>query len=411
MLIAAFLIGGTSLMISSKTNIDEADEAFSLYASGTLAREAAVVGYNYARQQIMTDNVAVETTSTFTGKTAGGEYTVSIETGDLTSSGSDAYLIVRAEGTVDFGDKTTVHHIYARFEVQHGASGGNSRPPFMEYGLFSEGNINTNGKLTMSVVDGYEGHASIHTNGRVNENGNSRIDGYLTLVNSSDINLSDGINSGTERNLKRAFDPKDPENRNVSLLGPNEPSFEIVERIEGPDPGEIPGFQSGANRIFRNGEGDFQHGGIKNQHYTMGTEENPALWYITSSVNNMQNVNFRGYGIVVVDGMLNINNVHIMQDSEILFYVRSGFNFNGNLIATANNAYAHIITRGGNLPFGQRINIKGSAVVLQGDLNFNNNAHLYFKPVSTAIASRLWDSGDTTRTIELLEYRESSHVD
>jgi len=159
-IIAVFLIGGTGLMISSKTNVDMADEALSLYASGTLAREAAVVGYNYAKQRIMTEDILSDDVATYTGKTSGGNYTLSIETGDLSETGEEAYIIVRSEGAVVSGDQTANHEIYARFEVQRGASGGNSRPPFMEYGMFVNGNINMNGNLTMKVVQGYEGHAN-----------------------------------------------------------------------------------------------------------------------------------------------------------------------------------------------------------------------------------------------------------
>jgi len=238
------------------------------------------------------------------------------------------------------------------------------------------------------------------------------VEGFLTLVDPSDINLSDGINSGTERALKKAFEPLDPDQPgNKPLLGPDEPSFAIVDRIEGPDFGQIYTYEATADRIFRNQQGDFMHGSIKNQHYELGTKENPELWYVTSSINNLENVHFSGYGAFVVNGMINFNNVHIDQDSEILFYVKNGINCNGNLVSIANNAFTHIVTQGGNIPFGQRVNIQGSAVVMQGDLNFNNKTHFNFKPVATEIASRLWDSGNTSKTIELLEYRESSNVD
>lgn len=410
MIAAAAFIGGFALMMSSKENVDKADETLNTYASGTLSREAAVRGYNYAKQLVMTKAVPQNTETTYRGEANGGTYTVRVDAGNLSSPGPNAYVDVHVQGRSEMGGQTAVHNVFARFELESGTSSGNSRPPFMEYAFFVENNINTNGNLRLNVANGYGGHASIHANGRVNENGNSQIDGYLTQVNSSDINLNDGINSGTERSLKRAFDPKNPENRSESLLGPDEPSFSIVERIEGPNFNDIPTLQASADRVFVYGQGDFQHGRIENKSYTLGTAENPELWYFTGSIGDLKNVNLSGHGAIVVNGMINFNNVNIMPHSEILFYVRNGINCNGDLRSQSSTAHAHIVTKGGNLPFGQRININGSAVVLQGDLNFNNYAQFTYKPISTGLAGRIWEVGSPTEEMNLISYRETSEI-
>ena len=44
-----------------------------------------------------------------------------------------------------------------------------------------------------------------------------------------------------------------------------------------------------------------------NGYYTLGTEDSPAIWYISGDVTTSGDVTFSGYGIITVDGKINVD--------------------------------------------------------------------------------------------------------
>ncbi len=177
--IAAFGAMSTVYSNSSKTGMLRASERVANLQYETIARSAAVNGFNLAKQALSESFASRTFTGRFDRATYGVEISVSgnravvVSVGDVpNASGDDASYRLRGE----FLRETLA------------AQMADEVPPFMAYALMSEDDLRMSGNAgSAPSTSGGDLNANFHTNGdlEVNGKGNERIHGFGTYAGSA----------------------------------------------------------------------------------------------------------------------------------------------------------------------------------------------------------------------------------
>ncbi|MGE5457093.1 MAG: hypothetical protein ACM3RX_01930 [Methanococcaceae archaeon] len=244
-------------------------------------------------------------------------------------------------------------------------------PVFMSNALTSEGNISLNGNVEIKDDNNPLWNANVHTNGSFTMNGNNSIEGFLTTAGTASSNPPGSLNS------------KIVPNQNPDKLPL---SHYQVPKIT------IPAFNASdyiAKAAIVNTGNE-----IRNGTTTLGTKDNPKIWYVAGDLNLSGNIT--GYGIFIVQGNINMNgNVNIISKdpngNSLALYAHGDVNLSGNV-----NINAQLYSDR-NVNFNGNVELHGLATA-RGLFNFGGNVDIFYRPSISALTTPIWNvTGSSSR--------------
>lgn len=365
LVIVASIAFGSMYAFGAKEEVRQAEGRLSQHQYEILARNAALAGYNAARQNL-TDNFA-GAPSTLHGSYEGADYDVVI-----TRSGSTAR--VQATGSIaTSGGQTIDYDIDASIKEETVVAMADEAPPFMRYAVMTEEDLELNGNiLTDLYVDGDEENtlnANMHTNGSLFINGNAlTVKGFGTYVTSA---LATPASA-----LQNAFQPyynptNDPVTQQVSPI--EMPTFDMAE------------FESKVD-VDETAAGDVALSGT----YDLGgTRDDPYVWRIEGNLTASGGTNIKGYVMFLVDGDVTLSgNVDASQgtyegsdESNVAFYAAGPIELAGNA-----RVYGQVFSESGVSFLHGTPRVYGS-VATRGAATLSGTPKIYYRVASPALTT------------------------
>ena len=274
-LVGAFVITGGSLIYGTvNKGSQENTERVGRYASQITAREVAHTGIQEAVFKL---SQAYKSTNTYTGPMTwegsyqGGKYENTISISGMMHS-------VRTSAIVD-GKEYIVQREYSIDPLA-------AIPQGMRRALNSEKSITFENDVYIENIDkvNTNANADIQTNGSIIiNNGFVCVFGFGLRQNNVETN-----NGQAEAEI---FLP--PNNPDSLALTP------VVSDIEIQD--IVASNYAGIATVTKTGDT------VIDGYYTLGTEENPAIWYVSGDLTTVGEVTFSGYGIIAVEGNVQVD--------------------------------------------------------------------------------------------------------
>ena len=313
LIIAASIAMGSMYSLAAKDDARQAEARLSTHQYEVLARNAALAGYNRAKQALTDDFAGAP--AELTGTYAGSDYEVKIvKNGDVASITAIGTTATAGGSEVDFTIKSDVEkEMYVEI--------GEKAPPFMRYAVTSEGDLSLNGNVLMDLyVDANDNNtlnANMHTNGNLLITGEAlTVRGFGTYVTSAVATPSSA--------LQTAFDPYwNPDNDDVTskVTRVDIPEFDVTEFLSKVDTDKT----TGAVNL----SGTYDLG---------GTRENPYVWHVQGDLTASGGTKIKGYTTFVVEGNVSLSgNVDASEDSyaggdesSVAFYASGNVDLSGN---------------------------------------------------------------------------------
>lgn len=374
-LVTGFVLAGAVYSSSRSASMQDSLGQVSDHQYEILAREAALKGYEMAKQSIASSFSATE----FQGAYGGGTFTTTISVNGTTASIASLGQMTGTDGEdVDYTVKA---------EYKQVSSVLPSDPPgFMDYALLAEEDLNLNGNiLTQVLLTGEaaaELNANMHTNGDLHITGNSvRVQGFGTYVGSG--------HASPNKALLGSFEP----NYNPT----SEDGAHIAETIELPV-FNMPDYLSSVTPTATN------TGLVLAGDHTLGTRENPHIWYVDGNLTSTGGASIDGYVIFLVDGDINITGNMIAgnsgydgnDESSMAFYASGEITLGGN-VQIYGQMYAN-----GNLTLHGTPRIYGT-LVTAGEALLSGTPKIYYRSASPALTT-IWQTRENGS--ELAAYSE-----
>ena len=363
----------------AKEEVREAENRLSTHQYEVLARNAALAGYNEARQHL-TDNYS-GAPSTLHGTYEEAVYDVVIDRNGATAN-------VRSTGTMTASDGREIDFMLdAAIEKESTVEMADEAPPFMRYAIMTDEDLNLNGNvLTDLYIDGDEANtlnANMHTNGSLSISGNAlTVKGFGTYVQSATANPASALTT--------AFQP---------YYNPtNDPVTKQVTAIDVPD-FDITAFTSKVD-VDQTSGGDVALSGT----YDLGgTRENPYVWYVDGNMTASGGTNIKGYVMFVVSGDISMSgNVDASQgaytgsdESNVAFYAGGSVSLSGNA-----KVYGQIFSGGGLSFLNGTPRVYGS-VATKGAVTLSGTPKIYYRVASPALTT-IFEDG-------VIQYRLASY--
>lgn len=370
---------GSMYAFGSKEEVRQAENRLSTHQYEILARNAALAGYNEARQHLA-DNFA-GAASTLHGTYDGAVYDVAIVRNGATAGVRSTGLMTTADGReVDFMLDATI-------EKESTVEMADEAPPFMRYAIMTDEDLNLNGNvLTDLYIDGDEANtlnANMHTNGSLNISGNAlTVKGFGTYVHSATATPT--------KALTTAFQP---------YYNPtNDPVTKQVTAIEVPD-FDVTAFTSKVD-VDQSSSGDVALSGT----YDLGgTRDDPYVWVVDGNMTASGGTNIRGYVMFVVRGDISMaGNVDASQgaysgadESNVAFYAAGSVRLSGNA-----KVYGQIFSGGGLSFLNGTPRVYGS-VATKGAVTLSGTPKIYYRVASPALTT-IFEDG-------VIQYRLASY--
>jgi hypothetical protein len=370
---------GSMYAFGAKEEVREAENRLSTHQYEVLARNAALAGYNEARQHL-TDNYS-GAPSTLHGTYEEAVYDVVIDRNGATAN-------VRSTGTMTASDGREIDFMLdAAIEKESTVEMADEAPPFMRYAIMTDEDLNLNGNvLTDLYIDGDEANtlnANMHTNGSLSISGNAlTVKGFGTYVQSATANPASALTT--------AFQP---------YYNPtNDPVTKQVTAIDVPD-FDITAFTSKVD-VDQTSGGDVALSGT----YDLGgTRENPYVWYVDGNMTASGGTNIKGYVMFVVSGDISMSgNVDASQgaytgsdESNVAFYAGGSVSLSGNA-----KVYGQIFSGGGLSFLNGTPRVYGS-VATKGAVTLSGTPKIYYRVASPALTT-IFEDG-------VIQYRLASY--
>lgn len=278
LIVTASVILGSVYAFGAKEDVRSAEARLSTHQYEILARNAALAGFNMAKQALAEN---FETASpSFSGTYEGSEYD-----GTITYSGSIAR--VKSVGTTTGpGGKEISFTVDAAIEKVTVSEIAEQAPPFMRYAVLSDDDLALNGNILLELfVDGNQENtlnANMHTNGNLHISGNAaEVRGFGTYVGSGTANPSSALTS----TFRPYYNPT------------NDPVVQRVPEIE------VPVFDAAA--FLSNASVDQSTSGnviLAGTYDLGGTREDPYIWHINGDVTSSGGTTIDGYVMFIVEG-------------------------------------------------------------------------------------------------------------
>ena len=369
---AAMLAAGVYGFSGERTRLATSDRQAS-HQRDVLARNAALAGFELAKQRL-TENFAA---TALAGSFGGGSYDVSISvTGDearITSKGSYGDAEIDAIG--DF--RRELVNVY------------DVVPQFMRYALISDGPLSLNGNILGEIyVQGADVsvlNANMHTNDGLSVQGNSvRVQGFGTYGTSASFS--------TEKARSNSFQP----NYNPSASEPVTKTAAI----------SIPDFNS-AEYVAKKtpnatAAGDLTLAGT----YDLGgTRGDPYVWHVTGSLTFSSTATFSGYVLFVVDQdvhafgdvLANASGYDGADESSLALYAGNRIELGGST-----TVYAQMFA-GGDVVFLNGTPTIFGSITTKGSSDLRGTPKIYYRNASPAL-TYIWQ--DSRTAIRLTAYNE-----
>lgn len=365
--IAAFSMGGMFYMAGTQRGVAATDEAVSDYQYEVLVRNAALAGYQQARQ-VLASGTFSGSQHTFSGSYDGCSYDVEI------AQGASGTYAVRSYGAVQNGSgRTLTYTVYAEYDRDIVPTISDEAPAFMRYALLTDDDLSLDGDvLTDLYVQGDEANtlnANVHTNGNLFIRGNSvEVRGFGTYRGYGSSNPASA--------LTESFDP----NYNPASA----PSSAWADSVE------IPAYDAGlfASRIDVDDSrtGDVTLSGT---HTFAGTREDPYVMHVTGSLTLQGGTRIDGYVLFLVDGNVSVSgNVEAGEtgydgsdESSIGIYAGGNLDLAGNA-----RIYGQLFV-GGTVSFMQGTPTVYGNLTTQGAATLRGTPQIYYRPASPALTS------------------------
>ena len=342
--------------MNSRLSIADTSAGISESQYEVLARNAALAGFERAKNGLASSY----TSNNFTGTVEGVEYNTSVtvvgDVAKIVSSGS--FMGARTGSAKNY-------HIRSEYSKSGGTTVTSPLPEYMEYALLAEGDLRLSGNAGASYVystDAGNGsiNANMHTNGDLSVNGigNERMQGFGTYAGSA---------SG--KHIDAKFQPRnDPDG-----LGNTHQSGSV----------SIPTVDVGAIVAEWSPDYTISSGSISGAQVYAGTRTAPAIVHVPGNLTISGTIS--GYVVFLVEGDITIaGNTQVgttgysgTDESSIAFYGEGGFDMTG-----------------GSDVWGQ--------VLVNGDFETGGNARLFG---SVTTGSTAWMHG----TPDIM-YREASNA-
>ena len=355
-------------LTSIQDGASESENRFNEHGAKILAREVALTGLNEGTQTAFDD---FETSGTYTGVSPltgnyeGGAYSVTI-------SASGNGIDIKSVGTFREARHTISRSYYYN-------TGGGSVPEFMSRPITCDGNFVTKDDFNLSNASD---NTDVHTNGNLRfESGNAYIGGFGSYNGNLEL-----LNGQSESDI---FNP-------VSNPG-GAPLTEHVAEID------VPVFTAGDHLSSATATyfSDLELSGNVN----LGTQENPAIWYVDGNVKIVGAVTFSGYGVILAKGNFeieyNVSTTGGVGESSVAFYTEGNITIkNGGL----NMAGQWLLN--GNVEVEDNTTFSGS-ITATGNCYFDKSFNMSYVEASSVLTEPLWSSsGSTGGTLELVSASE-----
>ena len=365
LLVSAFVLTGIAHLSGAHRGKAGTEQQLVRHQYEVVARNAALAGYQYVRQRLTDDFFGAADTS---GTYEGAAYHVDVARAGNVST-------VTSTGTVALGDGTTARYqVVAKVERQAVQKVASAPPPFMQYALLTEGDLNLNGDiLTDLYVRGDAGNtlnANVHTNGNLHIRGNSvEVRGFGTYVGTGSANPSHALTGS----FRPYYNPTGATSSGRAM------------RVEIPAY-DYALFQSRLPVVHRETEGDVMLSGT---HALGGSRDSVYVWHVKGNLTSTGNVTLSGYVLFLVDGNVTLSGSvragatgHTGADeSSIGIVARGNVNLGGNAVV-----YGQVYA-GGDLAFMHGTpRIYGTLTTL-GRADLRGTPDIYYRPASPALTT------------------------
>lgn len=381
--ITAFTILGTYYTASSTRTMHEADRQVARHQYEVLARNAALAGYNRAKQALAEGFTSAPPSIT-------GSYEDAAYSTEITWDGDVAK--VTSTGTAGNVNGRAPHFkVVAEIEQEKKHTIADQPPAFMQYALLSEENLSLQGNVLSDVLsevhvqgdDGNQLNANMHTNGSLNVTGNAvTVEGFGTYVNSV---------SG--KHAADAFEPND----NPA----DEPTIQQSARVDIP-PFDAALLASKVNVDRTEGSVELLGGELD----LGGTRDDPYIWHVQGDLTLLSDVKISGYVLFIVEGNATLaGNVQAgasgydgADESNIALYAGGNVEL-GGITHVSGQLYV-----GGNVVFMHGTpHVYGSIATL-GMADLQGTPKIYYRPASPALTITFQDPIEHLRLISYTEW-------
>ena len=384
---AALLIVGATLVLGSmyafgaKDEVRQADERLSTHQFEVLSRNAALAGYNVAKQEL---------SENFTGAAAAmnGTYSGSTYNVAISRSSNIARVISRGISTMADGRQITFT-VQADIERELISIIREEAPPFMRYALITQNNLGLDGNvLTDLYLEGNAANtlnANMHTNGSLFINGNSVVvRGFGTYVTTA--------SSSPSTALLNSFRPYY-----------NPTNAPVVQRVPTVD---IPLFDAAEMADNVNVDNTTASVALSGTYDLGGTREDPYVWVVNGDLSASGGVTINGYTLFIVTGNASLaGNVQAGQtgytgpdESSVALYTAGSVNLSGSA-----RFYGQIFC-GTTVTFSTGSPTVYGSVATRGGASFRGSPRIYYRVPSPALTTVFEDPEIRLNLISYSEY-------
>lgn len=360
--VSGFIMLGAFYALGTQRGLASTEQQLAEHQHQVLARNAALAGYQKARQAL-TEHFG--TTAIAPGTFEGAAYQVVLEP-------NGSVVKITSTGTSTTADgKPVQHKIVAEIKRETISPMVDTAPPFMQYALLVEDDLTLKGNILTDVyISGNMRsalNANIHTNGTLSLSGNAAtVRGFGTYVT--------GV-SGNANHLKRAFNPYHNPTGNLGY-GP-------APRVE------IPVYDA-ATYLSRVSVDRTSHSSVtlSGTLDLGGTREDPYVWHVKGSLTATGGVTIKGYTLFLVDGQVNLGGNVVAgetgwdgaDESSVAFYSA------GDVTLTGNGTIYGQINTSGNMKMSGTPSIYGS-LTTGGTFTMSGTPNIYYRTASPALTT------------------------
>ncbi len=375
--LAAFVVMGAYQMAARGASETETGQTVARLEHEVLARATAMAGYEWAKQRLFDDFLAIGTTArSFDGLTA--------EVTARASAVSPSAMRISSLGTGTDGRGNPVRYrVEADIERETFFPTSTTPPVFLRYAMLSHADLTLGGSFSVEEIDeslwiggttGNERNASVHTNGTLGANGNPVVRGFGTYTGGHTI-----ASNKITRFFKPIFNPTNSAAlRQVPAIAIPALDLPMLIALR---PGLVDFAAAGTfdlrNSAFcSNGVCDFAARG--------GTAADPFVVYVNGTLRLNGGVNVKGFVVFLVNGQTTINgNVRLgahlglgigpLTQHRVAIFTSQHVDvqFNGNA-----QLYGHLFA-GGDIRFNGTADIYGSLTSRGSITGLGNGAVRY----------------------------------
>ncbi|MEM9664717.1 MAG: S8 family serine peptidase [Bacteroidota bacterium] len=230
-------------------------------------------------------------------------------------------------------------------------------PPFFQYALTVDGDLRLDEEARL-YASGDRVNASVFTNGNLRIDEDVRVEGFCYHAGNT--------YGSTSRACRPVYNPTG------EATAQREPT--VV----------IPDFDADAHRgvATQVTNGDLTLQGA----YTLGTAENPVIWFVDGNLRVRGTTTISGYGVFVVKGNADIRGRFTAQSDPDVSTI--GLYVEGNVDVRTSRFAAQVLAKG-DIRLGEEAQVYGS-LTSTGNLQSGEEMRLHYRPASPALTEPFW---------------------